>query len=306
MFARTISAERLTIQLAELFSEAGINHVMLKGAVFAHWLFDNPGERVYGDCDVWVKPGQVDRAERILKELGFELYWDTEFADKRPRLERDWVRSTDDARVDLHMTIPGVGTDHAETWAIMSRHRDEVTIGGSKITTLDETANSLHAVLHVAQHGRRVGKPKEDLDRVFERMSAEAWSEVASLARELDAVEWLSSGLRLHERGVPIAEQLSLPEPSSLEVIMRSESAPPLTDSFLWIAGLGWRQRIAYVFRSLFPSPGSMRTVSPLARRGPVSLFLAYPWRWWWLARRVPDVVRAWRTARRSRGSRDA
>jgi hypothetical protein len=274
---------------------------MLKGAVFAHWLFDNPGERVYGDCDVWVQPGQVDRAEQILSELGFELFWDTEFLDKRPRLERDWVRSADDARVDLHTTIPGVGTDAEETWAIMSRHRHEITISGSTITALDETANTLHAVLHLAQHGKRVGKPKEDLDRVFDKVSAEKWPEVASLASELDAVEWLSSGLRLHERGVPIAERLSLPEPSSLEVLMRSESAPPLTDSFLWVAGLGWRQRIAYVIRSLFPSPGSMRSVSPLARKGPIGLLFAYPWRWWWLARRVPEVVRAWRAARRSR-----
>lgn len=298
--ARILLRERTTLELARLFEEARINHVILKGPVFAHWLYDEPMQRGYGDSDVLVDPAQFDRAEELLAELGFERRWFIEFPGKKPKSETDWIRRSDDARVDLHLTIQGAGKDPHEVWSVLSPRRRRVTISGSTIWALDDVGNALHAVLHTAQHGKGVGRPQNDLTRVLAKLPDEAWEEIVRLARDLDALEWLSSGLRLHEQGRVVAERYDLPPPTSVEALMRSESAAPVAEPLLWFSELPTRRaQLLYLMRTLFPSPEAMRTVTPLARRGRYGLAASYPWRWWWIARRLPRAVRSWSAARR-------
>ena len=302
--ARILFRERTTLELARLFEDARIDHVILKGPVFAHWLYDEPMQRGYGDSDVLVDPAQFDRAEELLAELGFERRWFIEFPGKKPKSETDWIRGSDDARVDLHLTIQGAGKDPHEVWSSLSARRRRVTINGSTIWALDDVGNALHAALHTAQHGKAVGKPHNDLTRVLAKLPDESWEEVVRLAQDLDAVEWFSSGLRLHEQGRAIAERFDLAEPRSAEALMRSETAAPLAESLLWLSELPSRRaQLAYIGRTLFPSPSAMRTVTPLAARGLLGLIAAYPWRWWWIARRLPAAVRSWRAARRRSAS---
>ena len=59
------------------------------------------------------------------------------------------------------------------------------------------------------------------------------------------------------------------------------------------------RDRGRMVLQSLFPAPSRLRALSPLARRGPVGLALAYPGRWLTHARGLPAAIRAVRWARR-------
>jgi hypothetical protein len=296
--AHSISRERVTLEVSRAFDEAGVEHAMLKGAVFAHWLYENPNDRSYGDSDVLINPEHLETAEAALQQLGFERYWTIDIPDRKPRVEWDWIRRADSARVDLHVTMQCTPRSPGEVWAILSERRRRVDIAGQELVALDDVANALHVVLHAARHGKDVAKPLVDLDRVLHKMSRSTWTAVVRLAEELDSSEWLSSGLRLSREGETLADDLGLPVPRSPEVLAALDSPPVITGTLTWLEGLGWRSRLRYLVRTLFPPPDSMRTVSPMAQRGFVGLVAAYPWRWWWLARRLPAAARAWRRRR--------
>ena len=42
--------------------------MLIKGPVFARWLYDDPAERPYRDLDLLVAPDRVDAARRTLAE----------------------------------------------------------------------------------------------------------------------------------------------------------------------------------------------------------------------------------------------
>lgn len=301
IIARTMTAERVTLEVAARFEEIGLENVVLKGPVFAHWLFDDPAERGYTDSDFLVPSDEVERAEEILRSLGFAPNWDIRFEGKKPWTEHDWVRSSDDARVDLHRTLQGVGRSPEETWEILSRHRSALEVRGQVLHSLDEVANALHVVLHAAQHGRGSPKPQDELARALDRLPPDIWPRVGGLAGELLATEWLSSGLRFHPVGSEIADALNLSTHLSLETVLRRESAPFVAETLVWLDEMGsWRARFAYMGRSMFPPARSMRTTSELARKSVVGLVIAYPIRWWWVFRHLPRAVRAYRAARKA------
>jgi hypothetical protein len=299
-----MTVERRTLHLAERFQEENIRYVVLKGPVFAHWLFEDPASRIYGDSDFLIRPDHFDRAEELLGRLGFEPYWDIDFADKKPAAEKDWVRSADQAYVDLHRILQGTGKPPDAAWAALEPHMVPIVINQQKVVAFTKIANALHAVLHAAQHGRRSEKPLVDLSLVLERMPVGDWLEVASLAQSIEAMEWFASGLRLHPAGEEIAKSMALPRTVSVETALRYESAPWVAETLTWIEGLGsWRARALYVARSIFPSPRSMRTTTPGARKGTLALGRAYVRRWVWVMVNLPPAARAWWRARRtSRG----
>lgn len=304
MVARTMAVERTTTDLAVRFEDAMIDYVVLKGPVFAHWLYDNPVERTYGDSDLLVPPGHFDSAEKLLGELGFEPYWRIDFPNKRPITERDWRRPSDDARVDLHKTLQGVSVSPSEAWAVLSAHITRMELAGRSFNVLDEVANSLHAVLHVAQHGHNFGHPQRDLERVLARTKPKAWEEVKALAEKLGATEWLGSGLRMTEPGEKLAASLDLSPHVSTATALRRESAPFVAETLLWLEELpSWRARLAYLVRAAFPSITAMKTAAPVGKSGRHRVLVAYLLRWKFLARNLPLAVRAWRKAKKDAAS---
>jgi hypothetical protein len=305
--ALTMTVERRTLDLADRFERQNIEYVVLKGPVFAHWLFDDPASRIYGDSDFLIDPAHFDRAEDLLAGLGFEPYWDVEFAGKKPSAEKDWVRRGDGAFVDLHLTLQGTRKDPEKVWALLENHRVTMVINQRSVVALSETANALHVVLHAAQHGRRSEKPLTDLSLALGRLPEREWQDVARLAEELDAVEWFASGLRLHPEGKQIADALGLPHMMSTETALRHESAPWVAETLAWLEGLdSWRARILYVARACFPSPRSIRTTLPDASGGAVAVATAYVRRWIWVLGSLPDAGRAWWRARRTSRTSDS
>jgi hypothetical protein len=82
---------------------------------------------------------------------------------------------------------------------------------------------------------------------------------------------------------------------------MRAAGVPPVAGGLERLRtthGLG--PRIRLLARELVPTPSFMRTWSPLARRGPVGLALAYAYRPVALAVELPAALRAHGRARRS------
>lgn len=68
--ANRIRAQTLAEILA-CYQEAGIEAVVVKGAVLAHLIYPEPGLRPMSDLDILVKPQQARDAQQLLLELGF-------------------------------------------------------------------------------------------------------------------------------------------------------------------------------------------------------------------------------------------
>lgn len=277
---------------------------LLKGAALAAWLYDG-ADRTYVDVDLLVAPRDLERAEKVLTQLGFSPADGATGRTDRPRHARVWEREGDAAVVDLHTNLAGVGIAPQEAWDVLAAASDEIVVDGEAVETLDVPARALHVVLHAAQHGARSPQALADLERALDRLLLETWRESEALARQLDALPAFVAGLSLATEGEAVARRLELSRVSSVEADLRvgvaREEALGSALGFEWLAGSrGLRERTAFVASKVVPPSAWMRRRSALARRGYGGLVAAYVLR---LGRLAPHAVAgfvAWRRARRA------
>jgi hypothetical protein len=298
-----MSVDRATAEVAPRLRAAGIPCIVLKGPSHARWLYEDPHARTYGDCDLLVPPGAAERVESLLAEVGFARRGFEAIVRDRPRYGFPLYRA-DNVSVDVHTTFVGVGVPPEQLWAALSARVEPLRVAGEEVSVLEPVARSLVLVLHAAKDGgKRQGrgvKAIRDLELAIERISRGDWQRAADLASELDAVEAFSAGLRRVEPGEALAVELGLPSHLSPEVALRLEQPPPLAVGLDWLfhgdAGIG---RIGVVARKMFPPPAHLRAWSPLARRGPVGMGIAYVARPFWVAWKIIPAIRAVIRARR-------
>jgi hypothetical protein len=60
-------------EIVGAFCGAGIDHVILKGAVLAHVIYASPDLRPMGDLDILVAPADTVGAQTLLRRLGFDV-----------------------------------------------------------------------------------------------------------------------------------------------------------------------------------------------------------------------------------------
>lgn len=297
--ARSLAVDVVTAEVSGALTAASIRCLLLKGPSIARWLYA-PGEsRPYVDTDLLVAPDQLEPAEDVLRRLGFAARLEPEDTPGWRRPSREWLRPGDDANVDLHRTLAGVGVDASVVWGSLATGTEHMRVCGRQIEILGVPARALHVVLHAAQHGHNAPGPVEDLRRAVSALTPSRWEEVVTLAERLGAEGSLAAGLRLVPDGAGIAAAFDLPEPS-VEAALLAADPPPVAVAlvhFTELRGLG--PRLRFLARKLVPTPRYLRAWSPLARRGAVGLLLAYLWRPLWLLLHTPAGVQAWARARR-------
>jgi putative nucleotidyltransferase-like protein len=284
---------------AELFSslaQVGARARLLKGPSIAGWLYDDPDEREYGDCDVLIAPESVADAERALEALGYEReYDDRALPDWWREHASAWLRHRDGVSVDLHRTLAGIGVPDAECWRLLSADPGTSIVGNRQLPALALPARALHVTLHAAQHGAGWGTTIRDLDRAIERGDDKLWRETVALARRLGAEDALAAGLGLSLAGRTLAERHGVPATASVGARLRAAGAPSPALGFEALAlADGLRQQAGMVWRKLAPPVAYMRRLDPRARRGAAGLALAYAHRSVWLLRSAPSGLRAW------------
>ncbi|HEY7873748.1 MAG TPA: nucleotidyltransferase family protein [Actinomycetota bacterium] len=290
------AVDRICAEVAGDFDRRGIPLIVLKGASFATRLYDEPWERPYKDCDVLVPPAAVGAAERALAELGFSK---SPLGAARGDAQA-WARSRDEAIVDLHHTLQGVGASPSEPWRVLWRHSASLEIGGRDVRVLDDAGLAFHAAVHAAAHGGRWSRPLEDLGRAVAIFSPGVWAEATQIATALSAVGAFAAGLRLSAAGRDLATQLALPYAANPEVLIRASGPDgPLAlglESLARTRGLRAKARLIRI--KLFPSRDFMRAWVRYRGRPEMGLPLAYLWRPVWLLARLPSSYRKWRKAR--------
>ena len=298
--AGNLRVDWATAEVLRAFEDRGVKTLLLKGPSVVRWLYEAHDPRSYIDCDLLVRPGDLNAAEHILEGRGFAP---NIYEREMPTWWREhavgWLRAGDGAIVDLHQTLPGVGVGPDRLWVTLSADVDQIDVAGFPATTLTIPGRALHVALHAAQHG--VGWPHvtAELERAVTSTDQAVWTAAVELAEALDAVPALAAGLRTSAAGRSLASTLDLPADRPVEVALRASSPPPVALGFDQLARAeGWRARLRIMRHKVAPPATFVRAWSPLARRGRLGLVLAYAWRPLWLLRSAPAGFRAWRAAR--------
>ena len=188
--------------------DEGVRAIVLKGPSFADWLYTDGTRRRYGDVDLLVSPAQLEQANAVLSRHGFVPHTPGEHPLRDPTAGQPWVRERDDAVIDLHVRLHGVGAPAAIAWTELSADTERQRVGGIKVEVLRPSARALHVALHAAQHGSRASKPIEDLRRALAVLDEDLWHEAAILAAHIQALPAFATGLRHLPEGGVLAARL--------------------------------------------------------------------------------------------------
>ncbi len=282
--------------------DRGIASILLKGAAFARLLYDDPCQRPYTDSDLFVREGDLVRAEAALEELGFvRVDRDEDWFEPAPKYAHTFLRKTDRAYLDVHWRLSGAGAGAADQWELLRWHTTQLDLGGRPLTVLDPAATAMLVALHAHHHGTEKASALADVDQAVARLAPDAWSEARRLADQLGARVAFAAGLRLTESGDALADGLGLERPSSVELWLKVNPrhyGAWVLDRFTQ-AHTG-RGRLRIGLHVVAPPPEGMRAHFALARRGRAGLALAYVIRPFRLVVLAPRPVRDWLRARRA------
>ena len=297
--AQALTLDAALAEVVRAMHQRGIRPLLIKGPAVAHWLYDDPGERTYEDLDLLVAPEQFGAAGAALAELGFRDTGRRLLAHERSPNEAMWVRDREHlVIVDLHHWLYLLRAPAERVWAALTTGSGTRRVAGVSVDTPSPAAHLVILVQHAAQHGAGTPKPLEDLRRAIARVEVATWQRAAALATELGASGTMREGLALVSGGNELADRLALATDAARIVRLRAAGAPDTSAGFeRLLATRGVRGRVRLIGGELAPSPSFMRLWKPLARRGRLGLALAYAWRPWWLAAKLPAGARAWAEA---------
>ena len=124
--ASNLRVDAATAEVLRCFEASNISAVVLKGPALADWYADDP-TRSYLDCDIWVRPSDLNAARQLLKELDFKPYTDEEQLPGwwLPHAST-WSRESDGVVDDLHRMLQGMGVEPEAVWDVLAAHRNTV------------------------------------------------------------------------------------------------------------------------------------------------------------------------------------
>lgn len=149
--AAAVALERTLIRTVNRFTEAGIDHRVLKGPAAAHLDYPDPSLRSFGDIDLLVRSEQFDAAVGLLVRAGHRR----RFPEPRPGFDRRFGKGCclihpEGHQVDLHRTLAmgpfGLMVRLDDLWASSSTFR----LAGHDLLALSPAERFLHACFHAA------------------------------------------------------------------------------------------------------------------------------------------------------------
>ena len=291
--------DHMTAEVVTALRSGGIRSILLRGPATAAWLYDIPGERLYGDADLLVDPRWFDDARETLQRLGFTSR-SFKATPHEPWYNEAWVRQQ--TMVELHHTVSGAGAPPQAVWEVLSESVERMNVADTEVEVPDAAAKAVVLALHTTFHGIHDEPTKHDLSRALDRVPLEVWQRAAVLADRLDATAAFGTGLRLVAGGSALAAQLQVDRERSVEAEIRAESAPNMAYMLAWLTrgDATPLQKLIVVARKLFPPAEFLRAGSPLAARGPLGLAAARVVRPFALLANLPTAALAYWRARRA------
>ncbi|MEE4176198.1 MAG: nucleotidyltransferase family protein, partial [Bacteroides sp.] len=161
--ALTLKKLKSFLEVTDALREAGIGFIPLKGFVLSQKLYGDPSFRFTGDADLLVKPGDMEKAIRLLQEIGYRpaLYpWPAEplKAQKLMRLRNQFALENPKSGLDveLHWRLLYYPVlTHGEMSRIVSKNLDTITLHGRSFQVLNRELDLLFLLIHGGMHGWR-------------------------------------------------------------------------------------------------------------------------------------------------------
>lgn len=301
--ALRLLVDHTTAETAAALHDAGVRPLLLKGPVIARWLYaEAPSARGYSDVDFLVAPECFDRAEEVLRSLGFTATPTVRLGGER-LIHAVLYERPGAAQVDLHRTLHDLeDVDPSLVWAAALREHETLIVGGVEIDVPGVLARCLHVVFHVSLEDSPAARAVMDLRRAIEQVDRDTWRRAADLAKELGVEAMMAAKLRLVPGGEGLALSIGLSDRSFPARLLttREEDSPPYVHSLSRFAELpSMRLRLRYLRAKAIPSRSFMRQWTPVARSGPVGLAAAYLLRISWVLISLPVSPVFWWVARR-------
>lgn len=132
------------VEIQELFSEANINTILIKGIALANRLYDKPQKRSVGDVDIFVDEMDFSTALTLLIRAGYD------FCDKKTFYNEHHVALIrENVLVELHKSIYNPILTVNEKYLL--KHITPFSFSEHTIQTFDITATLLHLIYHLYQ-----------------------------------------------------------------------------------------------------------------------------------------------------------
>ena len=131
-------------EIKSVFDKHKLNYIVLKGAVLANSIYDNPSKRYVGDLDVYVDREGYSTALIILIRLGYD-FRDIKTLDN----EHHIVLVKDQVTVELHRSIYNPILEIDESYLLSNVV--PFSFAQHTVQTFDITATLLHLIYHLYQ-----------------------------------------------------------------------------------------------------------------------------------------------------------
>lgn len=159
-----LKAEVTFKNVRELLAKEGIEILLLKGPHLGHTVYDSPRNRLYGDLDVLVMPGDFERAAAILLENGFKPFAYDTFPSETQRDFKHWeFHSPWGTLVELHRWLSGHDRYPVDSAGLFAR-AEKFDFGETPAAGLAPEDLLLHLCLHMGTSYFHVIEPKHVVD----------------------------------------------------------------------------------------------------------------------------------------------
>lgn len=163
-----VTAEALTVRVADVFAGADVDWRLTKGPALAHLDYPDPNVRLFGDVDLVVHPQSWDAALTALGEAGFNREQPELAPGFDHRFGKGATLSTpEELEVDLHRRLAigrfGVLLPTEE----MFTDGDSLALAGRLLPVLDQPSRLLHACFHATLGGFRHLRAHRDVAQLL-------------------------------------------------------------------------------------------------------------------------------------------
>lgn len=132
------------LEIQELFFQANINVILIKGIALANRLYDKPQKRYVGDVDIFVDKVDFSAALTLLIRLGYNFCDEKTFYN-----EHHIVLIRENVVVELHKSVLNPRLEIQEKYLL--KNVVPFSFSGHTIQTFDITATLLHLIYHLYQ-----------------------------------------------------------------------------------------------------------------------------------------------------------
>lgn len=275
--------DQAAAEAIDALRRAGVDPLILKGAALAQTLYAPSRQRSYYDVDLLIAHESAGAAAEVLSALGYRNITRTQGIDDIGGVLHAelWTRldSSGNVSIDLHRRLAGCQAPDAQIWRSLRRRVQVIHVASRPVLTLDNPGLALHVALHLAQHGSDDVKAAADLRLGLVRWPADTWREAAGMARELEALEAFSAGLRLLPEGESMIEALGLAGygEMALDELRWRAQRPRGTYHLEALSGAAtFSERLSVIRRALFPARDWIKWEVRWAGRSPLHLVGAY------------------------------